>query len=198
MRPQPLFKDDGIAMTEEDYLASEPDAEARREYYNGKAYAMAGSRRNHNILTGNLARKFGNHLEGTPCITFSADIKVAFAHKYFYPDVIVDCTADEGGSYFANTPVLIVEVLSKSTRKLDTTTKLIHYLNLPTLQEYAMMEQDSVCVQVLRKNRHWRSEYYYLGDTVSFEAIGLALSVEEIYDRVDNEDMQAFKEMQTS
>jgi len=198
MRPQPLFKDEGIPMTEEEYLASEPSSEVRREYYNGKAYAMAGSKRNHNILTGNLARRFGNHLEGTPCVTFSADIKVAFAHKYFYPDVIVDCTADEGDSYFANSPVLIVEVLSRSTKKLDTTTKLIHYLNLPTLKEYAMVEQDSVCVQMLRKSRHWQPEYYYLGDTVMFESIGLSLPVEDIYDRVDNEDMRVFREMQKS
>jgi len=196
MRPQPLFKDAGILMTEEEYLATEPDSELRREYYNGKAYAMAGANRNHNILVSTIARKFGNHLDGTPCITFSADIKMAFGQKYFYPDVIVDCTEDAGDSYFANAPVLIIEVLSKSTKKLDTTTKLIHYLNLPTLKEYAMVEQDSVCIELLRKNRSWQPEFYYLGDTVAFESIGLALSVEAIYERVDNEDMRLFRETQ--
>lgn len=190
--------DNGIAMTEEEYLATEPDSEVRREYYNGKAYAMAGANRNHNILLGNIAGEFRNHLKDSPCFVFTADIKVAFAQKYFYPDVIVDCTEDAGSSYFANAPVLIVEVLSKSTKRLDTTTKLIHYLTLPPLKEYVMVEQDSVCIQLLRKSRSWQPEFYYLGDTVRFESIGLALSVEAIYGRVDNEDMRAFKEIQTN
>lgn len=184
---------EGILMSETDYLRTEPDADVRREYIEGRAYAMAGSKRNHNILSGNIARHFGNHLEGTPCVTFSADIKVAVAGKqYFYPDVVVDCTPAEGGGYFARSPVLIVEVLSESTRKLDTTTKLLNYINLPSLQEYVLIEQDIVCVQVLRKSKHWQSEYFYLGDSVTFASIGLTLSVETIYKRVDNQTLRGF------
>jgi len=89
---------------------------------------------------------------------------------------------------FAALPAEIFEV-SKSTKKMDTTTKLIHYINLPTLKEYVLVEQDSVCVQVLRKRNYWQSEYFYLSDNVTFESIGLSLTVEEIYDRVDNDDM---------
>ncbi|KJV06222.1 Uma2 family endonuclease [Methylocucumis oryzae] len=190
MALQPKSESDGIAMTEEEYLRTEPDVEVRREYYDGRAYAMAGSKRNHNILSGNIAGEFRNHLKGSPCSTFSADIKVAFGKSYFYPDVIVDCTETEGDSYFANSPVIIVEVLSKSTKRMDTTTKLIHYINLPTLKEYVLVEQETVCIQVLRKSKHWQPEYFYLGDVVTFESIGLTLSVEEIYDRVDNQDMR--------
>ena len=62
---------------------------------------------------------------------------------------------------FAALPAEILEV-SKSTKKMDTTTKLIHYINLPTLKEYVLVEQDSVCVQVLRKRNYWQSEYFYL------------------------------------
>lgn len=185
-KPQP----DARLMTEEEYLKSEPYSDVRRKYYDGLAYAMAGSKRNHNILSGNLAGEFRNHLKGSPCATFSADIKVALGKNYFYPDVIVDCTETEGDSYFANSPVIIVEVLSKSTKKMDTTVKLIQYINLPSLKEYVLVEQDSVCLQVLRKSKHWRPEFFYLGDAITFESIGLTLSVEAIYDRVDNEEMQ--------
>lgn len=186
--------DEGIPMTEEEYLATEPDSEVRREYYDGRAYAMTGSKRNHNILTGNIARQFGNHLQGTPCITFSVDIKVAFAKKYFYPDVLVDCSDNDGDSYFATAPVLIVEVLSKTTKKKDTTVKLLHYINLPSLKEYVLVEQDDACIQILRRSKHWQPEYYYLGDQITFESIDLTLSVETLYERVDNEDMRAFRQ----
>ena len=76
---------------------------------------------------------------------------MALGKNYFYPDVIVDCTETEGDSYFANSPVIIVEVLSKSTKKMDTTVKLIQYINLPSLKEYVLVEQDSFCYKCLEK-----------------------------------------------
>jgi Uma2 family endonuclease len=98
-----------------------------------------------------------------------------------------------GDDYFSTSPKIIVEVLSRSTRKTDTTTKLVRYINLPSLLEYVLIEPDMVSVQVLRKSNHWRSEYFFLDDLVNFESIGLTLSVEEIYDRVDNADMNEFR-----
>jgi hypothetical protein len=50
-------------------------------------------------------------------------------------------------------------------------------------------------VQVLRKSKHWQPEYFYLGDQITFESIGLTLTVEEIYDRVDNADMNEFRQL---
>lgn len=197
MASQPQFTHEYAAMTEDEYLRTEPLSEVRREYIDGRVYAMAGGSTNHNILSTNVMRKFGNHLEGTPCITFMSDIKVplkaATGQNYVYPDVIVDCspTTNDG---FATAPVIIVEVLSKSTRKFDTSTKLLRYINLPTLKEYVLVEQEFVAVQVLRKRNHWQSEYFYLGDQVAFESVNLTLSVEALYDRVDNEDMREFRQ----
>jgi len=57
-----------------------------------------------------------------------------------------------------------------------------------------LIEQDIVSVEVLRKSNNWRTEYYSLGDFVPFESIGLTLAVEEIYDRVDNPDMNEFRQ----
>lgn len=193
MASQPQFEHDNAAMTEDEYLRTEPLSEVRREYIDGRVYAMAGGSTNHNVLSLNMASELRSHLKGTPCITFMSDIKVAMGQNYVYPDVIVDCspTTNDG---FATAPVIIVEVLSKSTRKFDTSTKLLRYINLPTLKEYVLIEQDFVAVQVLRKDNHWQSEYFYLGDQVTFESINLTLSVEAIYERVDNEDMREFRQ----
>ncbi|WP_019864481.1 Uma2 family endonuclease [Methylovulum miyakonense] len=184
-------------ISEEEYLASEQVSDIRHEYIGGQVYAMAGAGYNHNCITANIMRKFGNHLEGTPCATFVADMKVRLGKDYVYPDVLVDCGKLSGDDYFANSPVIIVEVLSPSTRKTDTTTKLIRYINLPSVQEYVLVEQDFVSVQVLRRSQHWQPEYFYLGDAVTFAPIGLTLAVEEIYDRVDNKDMNEFRMRQS-
>jgi len=123
-----------------------------------------------------------------------ADMKVRLGKDYVYPDVLVDCSKMSGDDYFSTSPIIIVEVLSRATRKTDTTTKLVRYLNLPSLQEYVLIEQDIVSVEVLRKSNNWRTEYYSLDDSVTFESIGLTLTVEEIYDRVDNPDINEFRQ----
>jgi len=181
-------------LAEEDYLQSERESEVKREYVDGRVYAMAGAGYNHNCITANIARLLGNHLVGTPCTTFIADIKVKAGNAFFYPDVLVDCGKMAGDDYFSTSPVIIVEVLSKATRKTDTTTKLMHYLNLPSLQEYVLIEQDIVAIQVLKKRKHWQPEFYYLGDNIGLESIGLALPVAAVYDRVDNPDMNGFRQ----
>lgn len=181
-------------MTEEEYLKSELTSEIKREYIDGQVYAMTGAKHNHNFILMNIAREFSNHLKGTPCAVFMADTKVRLGKDYVYPDVLVDCSKMSGDDYFSTSPEIIVEVLSKSTRMRDTTTKLIQYINLPSLKEYILIEQDYVSALVLRKSKHWQPEYFYLGDQVTFESIGLTLTVEEIYDRVDNADMNEFRQ----
>ncbi|MGR9015112.1 MAG: Uma2 family endonuclease [Gammaproteobacteria bacterium] len=188
-----LNKEHGdVYITEEEYLATEPASEVKREFIDGRVYAMAGAGYNHNCISVNILGNFRNHLKGTPCATFMADMKVRLGKNYVYPDVVVDCGKMAGDDYFSTAPVIIVEVLSRSTRKTDTTVKLLRYISLPSLQEYVLIEPDFVSVQVLRKNNHWLSEYYFLGDSVTFESIGLTLTVEEIYDRVDNTDMNEY------
>lgn len=156
-------------------------------------HAMASAGYNHNCISANILSNFWNHLKGTPCTTYMADMKVKAGENYFYPDVVVDCGKMQGDAYFLTSPVIIIEVLSRATRKTDTTKKLIQYTKLPSVQEYVLIEQDVVSVQVLKNNRE-PAEYYYLEDSVTFESIGLTLTVEEIYDRVDNADMNEFRQ----
>jgi Uma2 family endonuclease len=151
---------DCTAMTQEAYFQLEAASDVRYEYIDGQVYAMGSSALNHNRIAMNVAVGFSNHLKGTSCETFSADMKVLIGNDYVYPDVVVDCHAT--GNMLVS-PVIIVEVLSKSTRKKDTTQKLIRYINLPSLQEYVLIEQDIVSVQVFRRVKAWQPDYYYLG-----------------------------------
>lgn len=91
----------------------------------------------------------------------------------------------------------VVEVVSQSTRKKDNTIKRQSYQSLPSLEEYVLIEQDFVDIEVCRRSKHWWPEHYYLGDTVHFASIDLTLSVEDIYARVMNDDMQAYRKNAT-
>ncbi len=193
MALQPKSESEGICMTEAEYLVSEPHSETKREYIDGRAYAMAGATRNHLRISANVLGEFRNHLKGTPCEAVQSDLKVKLSKDYVYPDVVVDCNNTNKDGLTDN-PIIIVEVLSKSTRKRDLTIKLIQYINLPSLQECVLIEQDIVRVQVLRKKNAWKLEEYSLGDSITFESIELTLTVEDIYERVDNNEINEFRQ----
>jgi Uma2 family endonuclease len=181
-----------LLMTEEAYLLAEESADYKSEYIDGQIYVMSGAKANHNLITGNVYREMGNYLKGKPCRPYISDMKVKIGSKFFYPDVMVDCAALSGGSVYTDNPTLIVEVLSASTRRLDETTKRIAYMQIPALQEYVLIEQDFVKVEVMRRSEGWLSARYYLGDEVTFESIGLTVAVAALYDRVENSDMAAW------
>ncbi|MBL0229994.1 MAG: Uma2 family endonuclease [Moraxellaceae bacterium] len=179
-------------ISEEDYLEGEKIAELKHEYVDGHIYAMAGAHSNHNSLALNISSEFKNHLKGKPCRAYMSDMKVRIANgsKYYYPDVLVNCPPVNG--YFTETPTIIVEVLSNSTRRIDETEKRIAYMQIETLEEYVLIAQDFVQIEVIRKSDDWKAVKYFLGDEVTFTSIGLTLSVEAIYDGVDNDDMVAW------
>ena len=183
-------------ISEVEYLAGEKIAVIKHEYIDGEVFAMAGASASHNRISLNVARKFGNHLENKPCQPYISDMKVKVGSKYFYPDVLVDCSGLADDSHVTETPTLIIEVLSKSTRRMDETTKRIAYTQINSLLEYVLIEQDFVDIEVIRRRNGWQSEHFYLGDSVTFEAIALTMTVEEIYARVNNPELVEWRQLQ--
>ncbi|GAA4999790.1 Uma2 family endonuclease [Acinetobacter puyangensis] len=184
-----------LKISEQDYLAGELVSEIKHEYIDGKVFAMTDFNVNHCLLTGNILFVLGNHLKGQPCRPYVSNMKVKIETKYFYPDVLVDCSDFNGKDNFTQTPILIVEVLSDSTQKYDKTLKLETYLTIASLQEYILIEQDKAEVQVLRRSEGWKPNYYFLGDEAIFESVGLKVAVEDIYDRIQNEDVREWLEL---
>ena len=119
-------------------------------------------------------------------------VKTPTPHKradYVYPDVVVDCSVEKAEDNMLTTPVLIFEVLSASTRRYDETTKFQVYASIPTLQEYVLVDQNSAKIEIQRRRTNWAIEKYFLGDSITFDSIQLTLTVEEIYERVVNEEV---------
>lgn len=181
-------------ITESEYLAGELMSKLKHEYVDGQVYAMAGASANHNTIAVNMVSEFKVHLKKSPCRPFTSDMKVKTSTgSYRYPDVLVVCDDNfVANGYATETPVIIVEVLSRSTRQTDEQDKLMEYINIPTLQEYVIVEQDVADVTVYCKSDDWRSKHYFLKQDIYFESIDLTMSVEDIYHRVQNEDVSDF------
>lgn len=179
-------------ITEQEYLQGEMIAECRHEFIDGQVFAIAGTSRNHSLLVSNCVQMLANHLQTSPCMTFSSEIKVKTESCFFYPDVMVVCEDDQGHDYYTEKPSIIIEVLSKTTRRLDKTVKLAAYKTLTSLQEYVLIEQDHVEVEVFRRSQNWFAEHFFLGDSIHFESINFSVNVVDLYHRVNNEDMQDY------
>ena len=126
-------------------------------------------------------------------------MKVKIDRKYFYPDVMVDCSQVDA-DYYIEQPSIIVEVLSKSTRQHDKTVKRLAYFQIASLKEYVLIEQDFVEIEFWSRdeNNYWQQSVYYLGDDIHFQSIDLTVSVEDIYRQVKNADILAWWEQKTA
>ena len=174
-------------LTEEEYLELEEKSKIRHEFMDGEIFAKAGSTRKHNLATTNISRILGNQLEETDCEVYSADfrIRVRGGHNV-YPDVAVACgnieTTDNDKTL--PNPVVVFEVLSKTTEKRDRGDKAEDYFRLESLLDYVLVSQYYVRVEHLsrQKNNEWTLRIYEdFADEVVLKSINCTISLKQIY-----------------
>lgn len=177
-------------LTVEEYLKFEQDGEIRHEYVAGQIYAMAGASEAHNLIAGNIFALLRPHLRGSSCRTFVSDMKVKVktqqADIFYYPDLLVTCDPNDSKKYFKTSPNLIVEVLSNSTETTDKREKRVNYQNIENLQEYVLVSQNEIRVEIYRKdsNGNWTIETLGKDDNLQLNSVGLTLTMTEIYEDV--------------
>ena len=174
-----------------EYLTLERRSDVKHEYVNGRIYAMAGGTPEHGRLTMSIGRLLGAALEGRPCAVFSSDVRVRVAAtgRSTYPDLSVVCgrlerAADDPDAII--NPVVLVEVLSASTEAADRGDKFAHYRRLPSLEEYALIAQDTPRVEVFRRQRDEQGETWIMsefgpGQTVHLASLGVDFTLDELY-----------------
>lgn len=139
----------------EDYLKAEESSPIKHEYRQGEVYAMAGASNDHVVISLNMASMLRNHLRGSGCQTYISDTKahIESINIYYYPDVIVSCDRrDREFENFLRYPCLIVEVLSSTTEAFDRGDKFADYRKIDSLQEYVLVSQTRMNVEIFRRN----------------------------------------------
>ncbi len=139
----------------EEYLRGELKSQVKHEYLGDFVYAMAAAKNAHNQIASNILGALRARLRGKPCQPFNSDTKVRVrlpTHvRLYYPDVSVVRDRNPPADTFQDRPVIIVEVLSRSTRRDDQTEKKETYLIIPTLQVYLLVEQDVPAIALYRR-----------------------------------------------
>lgn len=176
-------------MTIEEYLLWELDQDLRYEYINGEVFAMTGGTIPHNDIALNLYTALRPHLRPRGCRVNVSDVKVRVTSKspYFYPDLIVSCDRQDLNAHkFIQNPKLIVEVLSPSTSSKDRGEKFRYYLEMPTLQEYLLIDSEKISVEryCRGEGRMWLYYPYTTGDIITLSSIEFELPIELLYEGV--------------
>lgn len=177
------------ALTAEEYLARERQAEFKSEYFNGEVFAMAGTSRAHSRIVSNIIRAVDHQLLQRGCNIYPSDMRVKIKKigKYTYPDAVVTCGKELFEDDVVDTllnPVLIFEILSHSTEAYDRGRKFQHYQFIDSLAEYILITQDAIRVEqyVRQSDRTWLYlEYQSIDDVIKLESVNCELPLKELY-----------------
>jgi Uma2 family endonuclease len=176
-------------LTYTEYLAYEQNSPVKHEFINGQAFAMAGASESHNIIVSNLVSLIRPHLRGKHCRVFASDMRLTITaanYSTYYPDVMVVCDPTDSDPYVKQKPCLLIEVLSPSTVMLDRREKRFNYQQLESLQEYVLVDQSEVNVELYRRDvdAGWLVQSLGAGGQLHLQSIDLTLALTGIYEDV--------------
>jgi Uma2 family endonuclease len=177
----------------EEYLEFEVDSELRHEYIDGLIIPMTGGTPNHNKIAGNLYVAIHFTLKRQPYEVYYTDQRLWIPKRriHTYPDVMVVQTPlvfAEGRNDTITNPVMIAEVLSKSTKGYDRDEKFAAYRTIPSLQEYILIDQYTMHIEQYFKtdNNKWIFSEFTDGDSsLNLSSIPCQILLTDIYDKVD-------------
>ena len=175
-----------LKMTATEYLTWEPQQERRYEFIHGEVVAMTGGTVPHNDICINLLTALLPTVRANGCRINMADVKLKLSDSnlYYYPDLIVSCDSQDLDAHqFIQFPKLIVEVLSPGTADKDRSHKFTDYQQIPTLQEYLLVNSEKVSVECYRRGegRMWLYYPHSSGDMLTLQSLELTLPVGQIY-----------------
>jgi Uma2 family endonuclease len=182
-------------LSPQQYLALKRASDIKHEHYRGEMFAMAGAGREHNLIVVNVTSELRNQLRDRQCEVYAAAMRVFLppTEDYAYPDVVVACGEpqfmDDAFDTLLN-PILIVEVLSESTKDFDRGSKFAYYRQIPSLREFVAISQEQVWVEHHRLvDREWKLvDLVRRRDFLRLESVGCEISLSEVYAKVAAEE----------
>jgi Uma2 family endonuclease len=190
-----ILQTDKQYYTPEEYLTLEEKATEKHEYRDGEIALMPGGTTNHNQIAGNFYRQFPLKIQNQDYYVYINDVRLWIAQYriFTYPDVMVikgkPMYEGKGTSNVTN-PLIIVEVLSQSTRDYDRTDKFQYYRSIPEFREYILIDQYRFYVSQYFKQEDgkWIFNDYQGEDSVLKLACDeFEISFQDLYERVDFE-----------
>ena len=180
--------------TFEEYLRREEKAVEKHEFYNGKIVKMPGGTDIHSEIAGNIISTIKVAIRPLPrkFKVYTSDLKIRIEPMDIgvYPDALVICEQPE---FWENrrdviiNPLVIVEVLSPSTQTYDRLGKFELYKQLPSFQEYVLVNTDKYATETRFQEEPnlWRiRNETNIDNSVHLYALGVSISMADIYENI--------------
>lgn len=181
--------------TPEEYLSLEEKADYKSEYRDGAVVPMTGGTTNHNEIAGNLYAHLKFALRQQNYRIYIGDVRlwVPRYRQYTYPDIMViqgEPIYTARGTTTVMNPMLITEVLSKSTQNYDQGEKFMYYRSIADMQEYILVDQSQFYVMQHTKTEDGKwllSEYEGKDSLLRLSSLSFEISLNDLYVGVDFE-----------
>ncbi len=185
------LKLNGLSIAE--YLQIEVQTDTKYEFHDGSIYAMAGGTVEHGLICGNVFGELRAELRKNKkkCTVLNSEIKlhIESQNRFLYPDAMVVCGELEKSETEKNSiinPVVIIEVLSKSSASYDRGDKFYYYRQIPSLREYILIDQEKVLVELFkREGKLWHIKRIEgLSHLLEIENLGVQIPLSIVYEGV--------------
>jgi len=174
--------------TVERFLAWEERQEFRYEFDGIGAVAMTGGTAGHDAVQVNIVTELNLRLRGKPWRVHGSNLKIQVMGSIRYPDAFVTCTPQRRDSTVAAEPVVIFEVLSRSTEHTDRMAKNREYAATASVRRYVMLEQNAVEAMMFERTAgdgDWIGHILGPAAVLRMPEIGIEVPIAAFYVGVD-------------
>lgn len=179
-------------LTRDEFLDWAGEQEGRFEFDGFEPVAMGGGTIDHDQIGQNLIVALRSRLQGNPCRVQGPDAGMATVGDTIrYPDALVACTKVAGTARLVPDVVVVFEVVSPSSGRMDRIVKLREYRAVETVRRYIILEYASIALTVLSRSdgtSDWTATSLLSDETLRLPEIGVELPVVELYADVDFSD----------
>ena len=153
-------------------------------------YELMGHSKNHSKIAANLNMELAKQLDGEDFLVRMEDPKLEIPDKKKsrIADITVSSSKDElfTKNHRLQNPIVLIEIASPATAKVDKTDKLEEYRSIESLQEYIMVEQEQISVeQYVRKSENkWESSVLKSGNLL-LPSLKVTVALDKIYRGVE-------------
>ena len=172
-------------MTREQFFEWAQAQDEPYEFDGFQPVAMTGGTAKHNVIALNIHRSLYDRLKGNRCRPLGMDAGLAtVGNTVRYPDALVTCSPVPDDSHLIPGVVVVFEVLSPTSGRMDRIVKVREYRAVPSIRRYVMVEYAFAGLTVLERadgDSNWTATTLTDGDTLQLPEIGITMPVAEIY-----------------
>jgi Uma2 family endonuclease len=174
--------------TQEQFFSWAEAQETRYEFDGFQPVAMTGGTVRHSGIGRNLQTALHTRLRGSRCSSLGPDAGVETVNNAVrYPYALISCSKLDGDARVVPGVVVVFEVLSPTSGRIDRIIKVREYAAVPSIRRYVILESTGVGVTVMERSEPdeaWRTTVLTSDDILRMPEIGIEIPVTEFYDDI--------------